>query len=277
MFPEEQPVFRLRGVGVPAEEPPAFRLRGVRQVRGERVTLDDVTLDLPRGGFTALIGPSGSGKTSLLRLLNRLDDPVGGRVELFGRPITEYPVRALRRRVGFVFQAPVMFAGTVRENLAAARRLAPDAVARGPSAQPAGREGAAGVEELLVLAGLDASFSERPATDLSGGEKQRVALARALMTRPEVLLLDEPTAALDPEVAERLMHTLTGLRERTGLTMVMVTHRLREARVAASYVVMLEAGRVVEAGEATQVMGDAGQERTRAFLRAGQEEADRGA
>lgn len=265
-----------REVVVPSEEPPAFRLRGVRQVRGGRAVLDDVSLDLPRGGFTALIGPSGSGKTSLLRLLNRLDDPVGGTVELFGQPLTEYPVRALRRRVGFVFQAPVMFAGTVRENLEAARRLAPDAAARGAAAQPVAHEGAPVVEELLALAGLDASFAERPATDLSGGEKQRVALARALMTRPEVLLLDEPTAALDPEVAERLMHTLTGLRERTGLTMVMVTHRLREARVAASYVVMLEAGRVVEAGEATQVMGDASQERTRVFLRAGEEESDRG-
>jgi ABC-type methionine transport system ATPase subunit len=264
-----------REVVVPSEEPPAFHLRGVRQVRGGRAVLDDVSLDLPRGGFTALIGPSGSGKTSLLRLLNRLDDPVGGTLELFGRPITEYPVRALRRRVGFVFQAPIMFAGTVRENLEAARRLAPDPVVRGPSAQPSVREGAAGVEELLTLAGLDAGFAERAAADLSGGEKQRVALARTLMTRPEVLLLDEPTAALDPEVADRLLHTLMGLRETRGLTMVMVTHRLREARLAASDVVMLEGGRVVEAGAAAQVLGDAARERTRSFLRAGEEGGDR--
>ncbi len=268
------PALASQSVAVTATDSPAFRLRQVRQVRGDRVTLDDVSLDLPRGGVTALIGPSGSGKTSLLRLLNRLDDPAGGTVELFGRPMTEYPVRALRRRVGFVFQAPVMFPGTVRENLEAAARLVPDAADRGIATSTA-RESAAGVGELLTLAGLDAGFADRAAADLSGGEKQRVALARALMTRPEVLLLDEPTAALDPEVAERLMHTLMGLRARTGLTMVMVTHRLREARLAASDVVMLEGGRVVEAGAAAQVLGDAAQERTRAFLRAGEEGGDR--
>jgi ABC-type methionine transport system ATPase subunit len=88
-------------------------------------------------------------------------------------------------------------------------------------------------------------------------------------------LLDEPTAALDPEVADRLLHTLMGLRETRGLTMVMVTHRLREARLAASDVVMLEGGRVVEAGAAAQVLGDAARERTRSFLRAGEEGGDR--
>ncbi|MCU0805954.1 MAG: ATP-binding cassette domain-containing protein [Burkholderiales bacterium] len=248
----------------PAEPVTAFRLRDVRQVRGVRTLLDGISLDLPRGGFTALIGPSGAGKTSLLRLLNRLDDPASGTVELFGRAVAEYRIRELRRRVGYVFQTPVMFAGTARDNLEAAHRLAKTEV-------PA--VGDARIAALLELAGLDASYADRPAADLSGGEKHRVSIARALTTNPDVLLLDEPTAALDPEVADRLMHTLAQLRETTGITMVMVTHRLREARVAATYVVMLEAGRVVEAGEAATVMHDATHARTRAFLQAGEGDA----
>jgi ABC-type methionine transport system ATPase subunit len=241
----------------------AFRLRDVRQTRGALTTLGAVSLELPRGGFTALIGPSGAGKTSLLRLLNRLDDPVSGSIELFGRPLDQYRIRELRRRVGFVFQAPVMFAGTVLDNLRVAHGLARTEI-------PAVDNRRAG--ELLALAGLDPSFADRQAADLSGGEKQRVALARALTTGPEVLLLDEPTAALDPEVADRLVHTLAHLRETTGLTMVVVTHRLREARIAATYVVMLEAGRVVEAGDADRLMKEPAHPRTREFLQAGEGE-----
>ncbi|MCX7892077.1 MAG: ATP-binding cassette domain-containing protein [Burkholderiales bacterium] len=252
---------RPAAAGLAAEA--AFRLRGVRQVRDGRTTLDGIDLDLPRGGFTALIGPSGSGKTSLLRLLNRLDDPASGTIEFLGRPIAEYRVRELRRRIGFVFQAPVMFPGTVLANLQAAHGLAKAEV------PPVDESGA---RELLALAGLDPDFVGRQALDLSGGEKQRVALARALTTAPEVLLLDEPTAALDPEVADRLVHTLSELRVSRSLTMVMVTHRLREARIAATYVAMLEAGRVVEAGEAGALLREPQQARTRAFLQAGEGE-----
>jgi putative ABC transport system ATP-binding protein len=244
----------------------AFALDGISQERGGRQVLTDVAVRLPRGGLTALIGPSGAGKTSLLRLLNRLDDPVSGVVRFLGRSIREYPVRALRRRVGFVFQAPAMFAGTVGENLAIARDL-------GGEGQRA--DGAAQTSEVLRLAELDPDFEGRIAGDLSGGEKQRVALARALMTRPEVLLLDEPTAALDPEVAEQLMHTLRRLRNKAGLTIVMVTHRLSEARSASTHAVMLESGRVIEAGPADRLFNEPQQARTREFIHAGEREGDR--
>lgn len=240
--------------------PPEFALQNITQERGGRRVLAGVTLDLPKGGFSALIGPSGAGKTSLLRLLNRLDDPASGVVRFLGRPIVDFPVRELRRRVGFVFQTPAMFPGTVSENLAVVPALGGKAIAAEVSVQNA---------DVLRLVDLGGDFGDRIAADLSGGEKQRVALARALMTGPEVLLLDEPTAALDPEVADRLMHTLQRLRESTGLTIVMVTHRLVEARFASTYAVMLEAGRVVEAGPSARLFSTPVEARTREFLTAG--------
>jgi ABC-type methionine transport system ATPase subunit len=241
--------------------PDAFALENITQERAGRRVLGGVTIDLPKGGFSALIGPSGAGKTSLLRLLNRLDDPASGVVRFLGRPIVDFPVRALRRRVGFVFQTPAMFPGTVAENLAVVPTLGGDATAAQVSAR---------IAEVLRLAELGADFRDRIAADLSGGEKQRVALARTLMTGPEVLLLDEPTAALDPEVAEHLMHTLRRLRESAGLTIVMVTHRLSEARLASSYAVMLEAGRVVEAGPSARLFSAPSEARTREFIAAGE-------
>jgi ABC-type methionine transport system ATPase subunit len=235
--------------------PPGFRLRDVGQVRAGRTVLDGLTLDLPAGCITALVGPSGAGKTSLLRLLDRLDDPVHGTVEFAGRSLAAWPVRELRRRVGFVFQAPTMFAGTVADNLRVARALQPHAAPLSPD------EAAA----ALADAELPAQYAEREAARLSGGEQQRVALARALVTRPDALLLDEPTAALDPEVADRLLATIRRLGAR-GLTVVMVTHRLSEARAASDHTVMLERGRLVEAGPTERLFTAPAAERTRAYL-----------
>ena len=222
--------------------------------------LQDVTLDIPGGAVTALVGPSGAGKTSLLRLLNRLDDPSAGDVRHDGRPLAEYAVRALRRRVGFVFQAPVMFAGTVADNLRAAVRLGV------PAGAPA--EAATGpvVDAALDAAELPRAYAERDAAGLSGGERQRVALARALAAGPAVLLLDEPTAALDPEVGERLMRTVARLPAERGVDVVMVTHRLREAREASTYLVALEGGRLLEAGRSDALFAGAAHPRVRTYL-----------
>jgi putative ABC transport system ATP-binding protein len=230
----------------------------VTQERGGRAILHDLTLDLPRTAITALVGPSGAGKTSLLRLLNRLDDPASGEVLFDGRPISTYPVGPLRRRVGFVFQAPSMFPGTVADNLRTAVELGGPAAAA--DAQP--------VNRLLEAVGLSADYATREAGRLSGGEQQRVSIARALMTRPEVLLLDEPTAALDPEVAERLLATIERLTREHGVAVVMVTHRLSEARDVSTYAVMLECGRLVEAGPSARLFTAAASERARAYFAA---------
>ena len=236
---------------------PAFSLRGVEQVRGEVHTLRGVDLDVPAGEVVALVGPSGAGKTSLIRLLNRLDDPDAGTVTYMGTPIESLPVRELRRRVGFVFQSPVMFAGTVLENLTLARDLSPVAGA-GTSVPGAG--------EALRLAGLDPAFVMRDAVGLSGGERQRVGIARALMTGPEALLLDEPTSALDPDAAAHMMATVRTLASTMRLTVVMVSHRLEEAKAASTHTVFMEGGRVIETGPTRAMFTAPREARTRDYL-----------
>jgi putative ABC transport system ATP-binding protein len=244
---------------LPPADSSAFCLRQVKQIRGGVHTLRDIDLDIPAGEVVALVGPSGAGKTSLLRLLNRLDDPAGGAVSYLGAPIGSIPVRSLRRRIGFVFQAPAMFAGTVEQNLIVARDLAPAADSLRSHGTPA-------VEEALRLAGVDPALASRDAQALSGGERQRVSIARALMTSPEALLLDEPTSALDPEVAAHVVATVRSLAETMRLTVVMVSHRLDEARVASTHLVFMEGGRIVESGPTGRVFTAPARARTRNYL-----------
>ena len=190
-------------------------------------------------------------------MLDRLDDPSSGEVLLDGQPITSYPVGDLRRRVGFVFQRPAMFAGTVADNLRIAVELGG---AKAAEAEPLP------MDRILTAVELSADYLEREATRLSGGEQQRVSIARALMTRPQVLLLDEPTSALDPEVAERLLATIARVQEKYGISVVMVTHRLGEARTISTWTIMLESGRLVEAGPTDQLFTAATTPRARAYL-----------
>jgi ABC-type methionine transport system ATPase subunit len=237
----------------------AFALRGVQQRRGAVHTLRGIDLEIPAGEVVALVGPSGAGKTSLIRLLNRLDDPVAGTVAYRGAPINSIPVRELRRMVGFVFQTPVMFAGTVADNLALARDLA--RTARGPSS-----DRTLAPDEALRLAGVDPALASRDAEGLSGGERQRVSIARALTTGPDALLLDEPTSALDPEVADHILATVRALAGTMGLTVVLVTHRLEEARAASTHTVFMEAGHVIEAGPTETMFTTPCEARTRDYL-----------
>ena len=263
----------MRGSGSPHPVPtwrrltedagPLFALRGVEQLRVEQHTLRGIDLDIPRGEVVALVGPSGAGKTSLLRLLNRLDDATTGTVAFAGRPIAAIPIRELRRRVGFVFQTPVMLAGTVAANLGVARRLGATVT---PASSGLTSADARSDEELLRMSGLDPAYAARDSGELSGGERQRVGIARALACGPEALLLDEPTSALDPEVADKLMATVRGLVATGGLSVVMVTHRLAEARQASTFTVVLERGRVVESGPTARLFSNPGAARTREYL-----------
>lgn len=175
---------------------------------GDRTVLDGASVDVPDGAVTALLAPSGSGKSTLLRAVVRLVPVERGVVRLGDEDATVLAPPVLRRRVGLVAQAPVMLPGTVAENLAHGLQ------------EPLGAEER---DDALRAAGLDAAFADRDAQRLSGGERARVAIARALTRRPEVLLLDEPTAALDTEVADHLGATLRSLAA-DGLAILVATH-----------------------------------------------------
>lgn len=173
---------------------------------------------IPAHGLTAIIGPSGVGKTTLLRLLNRLDDPDHGAVLLDGTDVRDYDVLALRRRVQHVGQVPVTFPGTVVDNVVAAA---------GVAVEP---------EELLRRVGLPVSVCHRDADRLSVGEAQRLCLARALAMLPDVLVLDEPTSALDAASKAGIEALIRSLADE-GLTVVMVTHEARQAAELSDHVV----------------------------------------
>ena len=203
---------------------PLFTLEDVSMERGGTTVLRGVDAELPVGA-TALLGPSGSGKSSLLRLLNRLADPVEGRVLLHGEDVRDGDVVALRRRVVLVPQLPAPLEPTVAGDVAYGARLA-------------GRE--ADVPALLDQVSLDASYAPRPTAQLSVGEQQRVMLARALALDPEVLLLDEPTSALDETARGAVEATIARLRDELGLSFVLVTHDAAQADRLAGTVLRIE-------------------------------------
>jgi ABC-type multidrug transport system ATPase subunit len=205
-------------------------VHGLTVARGERVVLRDVSFDVPKGTVTALVGPSGAGKSTLLRCLNRLLVAQAGAVLLDGEDTASLEPCTLRRRVGLVGQKPVMLPGSVRENLAYG--LDPTTVS-----EPR-------LSQALADAGLDATFLDRPSGELSGGEQARVALARTLTREPELLLLDEPTAALDAAASEHVGATLRTLA-RAGLGVVVATHDLPFAATVAEHVLLLRDGSAV--------------------------------
>jgi putative ABC transport system ATP-binding protein len=208
---------------VPETSKPLFELRDVTLSRDGEVVLRDLSARLP-AGCVCVAGPSGSGKSTLLRLLNRLVDPDRGEVLYRGRDVRECDVLGLRREVCLVPQLPALLDGTVADNVVYAGRLA-------------GKE--PDTERLLDLSGLDASFAERDAARLSVGEQQRVMLARALALEPRLLLLDEPTSALDEAARDSVERTLLELRERLGLSWVLVTHDSEQAARLADCVLTL--------------------------------------
>src|SRR5713226_2710198 len=186
-------------------------------LREGRRIVDGASILVRPGEAVAIQGPSGSGKSTLARALATLIEPDAGTVLLDGRDAREIAPTQYRSRVAFLAQQPAMFAGTVRDNLAAGPAL------HGKSL------GEAEARELTLAVGLEESILPREAGTLSGGEKQRVALARALANAPQVLLLDEPTAALDPDAGERIIALLRALSGR-GLSVIMVTHVEAHAR-----------------------------------------------
>lgn len=223
----------------------ALELRTVSLERGGRTVLSGISASFERHAVSAIVGPSGAGKTSLLRCLNRLEEPSSGSVLLDSSDITAIDPIQLRRRVGMIFQTPALFEGGVRGNLAYGLTDVSDVELR----------------RALASAGLDDEFLERDSSALSVGQAQRVCIARALVRKPEILLMDEPTSALDRDAGGRIEQLVTSLNE-TGLTVVLVTHNLDQALRLAQQAILLVDGRVIAAGTPREVTGAWPRERT---------------
>ncbi|KMT13216.1 hypothetical protein BVRB_4g086170 [Beta vulgaris subsp. vulgaris] len=212
-----------------------IEIKNLRKLSDKGVCiLDGVNLQIPKGMIVGIIGPSGSGKSTLLRALNRLWEPPAETVFLDGRDICDLDVLAVRRRVGMLFQLPALFQGTVADNV----RYGPKLRGKKLSDEE--------VQSLLSVADLDASFINKNGNELSVGQQQRVAVARTLANDPEVLLLDEPTSALDPISTQNIEEALVKLKTNQGMTVIMVSHSIRQVQRIADLVCLLVDGTVVE-------------------------------
>ena len=246
----------------PTATPELIRLENVTKRFGGHTVLDGLDFSVAAGKHVTLIGPSGSGKTTILRLLMTLTKPDEGIITVDGDqlfPAPEKKVREIRKKIGMVFQHFNLFPNmTVLRNITEAPvhvlGLSKD-------------EAEARARELLDLVGLADKAGARP-SQLSGGQQQRVAIARALAMRPQVLLLDEVTSALDPELVAGVLDVLRDIARSTDITMLCVTHEMGFARDISDQVLMFDAGRVVESGPPEKIFGEPEQERTRQFLSA---------
>lgn len=238
---------------------PMLRVEEVRKRYGKLEVLCGVNLEVERGGVVCVIGPSGSGKSTLLRCINLLEPPDSGRICLEGQEITassSKDVNRVRRRIGMVFQQFNLFSHkSAIENVSLAQEKV-----LGRSKDEARLRSTT----LLERVGLADKLNEYPER-LSGGQQQRVAIARALAMDPHVMLFDEVTSALDPELVKEVLDVMRSLA-REGMTMVVVTHEMGFAREVADRVTFMDAGCVVEEGPPGQVLDNPREERTKRFL-----------
>lgn len=237
-------------------------LNHVRKSFGERVILDDLSLEFEQGSVTAIVGPSGAGKSTLLRCIDFLEKPDSGSVvvgdlEVDAQHASRAAILELRRSTAMVFQQFQLFSRkNALENVAEGLR-----VIRGLDRRDAEREALAQLDRV----GLSAYALQYP-SQLSGGQQQRVGIARALAMQPKVLLLDEPTSALDPELVGEVLTTIRQVAAE-GQTMVLVSHEMHFVRQVANRIVFLEGGRIVDDATPDTFFGPNSAPRTRAFLR----------
>ena len=220
------------------------------RVAGREIpALNPTSLTIEDGQVFGLIGHSGAGKSTMLRLINRLEEPSGGKIIVDGEDVTAFnatQLRGFRQQVGMIFQHFNLLANsTVAENIELPMRMAGV-----PQAQRSAR-----VEELLRLVGLAGRGGAYPA-QLSGGQKQRVGIARALVLEPQILLCDEATSVLDPESTQAILDLLRSINQRLGLTIVLITHEMQVIRDLCDRVAVLEQGRIVETGAVWEVFGN---------------------
>jgi polar amino acid transport system ATP-binding protein len=245
---------------------PMLKLAGVHKRFGDLEVLRGIDLEIAKGEVVCILGPSGSGKSTLLRCINLLEPPEEGQVLLEGRDICRGPKSGtgeesweldyVRQRVGLVFQQFNLFPHrTALQNVTMAPEKVLDRAKAGVQAKGT---------ELLTRVGLADKLNEYPER-LSGGQQQRVAIARALAMEPHVMLFDEVTSALDPELVKEVLDTIRELAQE-GMTMVVVTHELGFARDVADRVVFMDGGVIVEQGKPAEVLDNPHEERTKRFL-----------
>lgn len=220
---------------------PVLRTEHLGRVVNERILVEDVNFEVRTGEVLAIVGPSGAGKSSLLRLLNRLDEPTAGTVYLEGTDYRQIAPRELRRKLGMVNQRPYLFPGTVEQNL----QFGP--LQRGESLSKDAVEG------LLSQVGLK-GYASRNVANLSGGEAQRVSVARTLANSPLILLLDEPTSALDETSKREVEASIQTVVRDQGLTCILVTHDTAQATRLAIRALVLQSGHVVRNGPINEVL-----------------------
>ena len=201
--------------------------------------LSDVTVDFMGGCVQMIIGPSGGGKTTLLRLINKLDTPDRGQIFYKETDLATIPSRQLRKEIGMVFQTSALFRGTIFDNISFGPRLFNKDISQHIT------------DNLLKIVGLGNIAPDRDVDTLSLGQQQRVAFARALANEPRVLLLDEPTSALDPSAANNLLELVQKINQDLGLSIIMVTHIMEQAKRIADMICFLVEGHVIECSEAT--------------------------
>ena len=259
-----------QGVGGESKDQPLIVFDQVVKRFGDLTVLDHLDFSVAPGERVTLIGPSGSGKTTILRLLMTLEKVTEGCIWVGGEPYShtmrggqltpagEGYLRERRKRVGMVFQQFNLFPNmTVRQNIIEA----PVHVLGTSKAEANAR-----AVELLDMVGLGDKIDAHP-TQLSGGQQQRVAIARALAMQPEILLLDEVTSALDPELVAGVLDVLREIAETTDITMLCVTHEMGFARDVSHRVLMFDQGQIAEEGTPEQIFGEPKEERTKSFLR----------
>jgi len=243
---------------------------GVLKKFGPITILDGLDLSVSKGEKVSLIGPSGSGKTTILRILMTLENIQGGVVRVLGKPLwhmerqgrlvpaDEAHLRKMRRNIGMVFQQFNLF-----PHMSVLRNVAePPVISMGVERRAAEKK----AKELLGLVGLADKADQYPA-QLSGGQKQRVAIARALAMKPEILLFDEVTSALDPELVEEVQSVLRMIASETDATMLLVTHEMSFAHSISDRILFFDRGRIVEQGPPDAIFKHPREERTKFFLK----------
>ena len=259
-----------RSAGVPGRQP-MVRFENVTKSYGALTVLDELNLDIAAGEKVAIIGPSGSGKTTVLRMLMTLETINGGVIWVEGEPLTHVErngqlvpadsrhLRRVRGKIGMVFQHFNLF-----PHMTALKNCmeAPVTVLKMPK-----REAEERARELLAMVGLAEKLNHYP-SQLSGGQQQRVAIARALAMRPKVMLFDEVTSALDPELVGEVLNVIRKLGSELDVTMLMVTHQMGFAKEFADRVCFFYGGKIAEQGPPEQIFGAPRNERTRQFLSA---------